>query len=75
MAFQPGISGNPKGPRHGPRFGHAALEKACRQHVAPVVGELVERVTAAALQGDTAAAAALVTLYGQVVGGDRKGAQ
>ena len=63
MTFRHGQSGNPSGARPGPRFGRAALERAVRTHVAPVIDELVERTVEAALKGDTGAAAALVNAY------------
>jgi len=65
--FPKGISGNPGGARPGPRFGRAALERAVRAHIAPVLPELVERLTEAALRGDVTAAGVLVNAYSTAV--------
>lgn len=65
--FARGQSGNPSGARPGARYGRSTLEKALRQHVAPVLPELIERTVEAALKGDVHAAGVLVNTYSTAV--------
>lgn len=54
--FAPGRSGNPKG-----RPPRSAAEKALRSRIGKVAPEIIERMTAQALAGDTAAAGLLLS--------------
>lgn len=58
--FVKGQSGNPAGGRP------ASPETLARRAIGPHLGSLVEKCVAAGLSGDSTAAAAAVTLYGQL---------